>query len=258
MEDLMPQVATPPFYLNWTFWAVVIATVALILSQLPPLCNLLRRAKLDLELFSRILINHKVGNPNVHLNLVLSNIGGKSIRIKAATIVLRREGKDIAILTTLGYLRNPNDATSNVLFTPFSLKPKDEWSYSVQFYRAISREDEKKFRIAQTDLRENILKKRAALESKDKDKVVEADPEFVTPLLDIVRAFFIWEPGEYEMKLSIDTVPERARVQKTFRFTLFESDSFELKKIPEDYKSGDGIYWDSRIKGAMVPIIEAK
>lgn len=253
----MPQVASVPFYHNWTFWAVVIATIALILSQLPPLSDFLKRAKLDLELFSRILINHKVGNPNVHVNLVLSNIGGKSIRIKAATIVLRREGKDIAYLTTLGYLRNPNDATSNVLFTPFSLKPRDDWSYSVQFYRAISREEEKKFRTAQTDLRENIQKKRAVLEDKDKSKVVEADPEFVTPLLDIFRALFICKPGEYEMQLSVDTVPERARVQKTFRFTLFESDSFELMKISEDYKFGDGIYWDSCVKGVTVPIVEA-
>jgi len=59
------------------------------------------------------------------------------------------------------------------------------------------------------------------------------------------------------MQLSVDTVPERARVQKTFRFTLFESDSFELMKISEDYKFGDGIYWDSRVKGVTVPIIEA-
>lgn len=68
---------------------------------------------------------------------------------------------------------------------------------------------------------------------------------------------FEWKPGEYEMHVSIDTVPERARVQKTFRFTLFESDSFELMKIPEDYKFGDGIFFDTRAKGVFVPIIEA-
>ncbi len=252
----MSQVVIPPFYLNWTFWAVVIATIALILSQLPPLHNLLRRTKLDLELFSRILINHKMGNPNVHMNIVLSNNGGKSIRVKAASIVLKREGKAIADLTTLGYLRNPNDATSNVLFTPFSIKSGDDWSYPVQFYRAISREEEKRYRMAQTGLRENIMKKRAVLE--DKTKVVEADPEFVTPLLDIFRAMFIWNPGEYEMQVSFETVPERARVQKSFRFTLFESDSLELMKIPEDYKYGDGIFWDSSVKGVMVPINEAR
>lgn len=160
----MSQVVTPPFYLNWTFWAVVIATIALILSQLPPLSDFLKRAKLDLELFSRIFINHKVGNPNAHVNLVLSNIGGKSVKIKGASIVLKREGKYIINLTALAYLRNPSDATSTVLFTPFSLKPRDDWSYSVQFYRAISREEEKRYRTAETDLRENILSKRAVLQ----------------------------------------------------------------------------------------------
>jgi hypothetical protein len=252
----MPQAVTPPLYLNWTFWAVVIATLAMILSQLPPLYNMLRRTKLELELFSRILINHKVGNPNIHTNVVLSNNGGKSIKVKAASIVLRRDGKDIANLIPLGYLRNPADAASNVLFTPFRIKSGDDWSYPVQFYRAISREEEKRLRTAQTNLIENISNKRSVVENKEKN--VEADPAFVTPLLDIFRDMFVWKPGEYEMQVSIDTVPERARVQKSFRFTLFESDSLELTKIPEAYKLGDGVYWDSRIKGVMVPIIEAR
>lgn len=252
----MPQVSSIPFYQNWTFWAVVIATIALILSQLPPLYNLFKRAKLDLELFSRIFITHKVGNLNAHVNLVLSNIGGKSVRIKGATIYLKREGKDIGAMTAQTYLRNPNDVTTTVLFTPFSLKPKDDWSYSVHFFKVFSRNTEKKYRTAEAALRENVIKKREVPENKDKN--IEADSELVKPLLDMFQAMFEWTPGEYEMQVSIDTVPGGARVLKTYRFTLFETDSLELTKISEDYKYGDGIYWDSRLKGVAVPINEAQ
>lgn len=40
--------ATPsPFYLDWTFWNTVVALLAVLLSQLPPVSVLLRRTALD-------------------------------------------------------------------------------------------------------------------------------------------------------------------------------------------------------------------
>ena len=47
-----------PFYLDWTFWAVVVSFVAVILSQLPPVHLLLKPKRLDVEVHSRIQITH--------------------------------------------------------------------------------------------------------------------------------------------------------------------------------------------------------
>jgi len=93
----MPEAVDVPLYLNWTFWAVLVAALALLLSQLPPVHMLLKRAKLDMELHSRIHITHKVGNPNLQLHLILSNVGGKTIKIKGITSAIERDGKQIAI-----------------------------------------------------------------------------------------------------------------------------------------------------------------
>jgi hypothetical protein len=251
----MAQAASVPIYLNWTFWAVLIATIALILSQLPPLYNLLKRAKLDLEIFSRILIDHKVGNPNVNLYLGIRNIGGKTVRIKGVTIYIKRDEKSISPLPAQTYFRKPNDITTAMLFTPFSLKSREEWSNLVRFFRVFSREEEKQFRTAETALRNNIFQKKQLFENKD--KLVEADVELVNPFFKMFQALFEWKPGEYVMQVSIETVPERAHVQKKYTFTLFESDSIELTQIQDNYRYGDAIFWDSSLKAISVPIKEA-
>src|SRR5215469_794836 len=86
----MQAIPTAPFYLDWKFWSAVAAWIALLLTQLPPLRVLFRRAKLDAETSSRMVLDHKVGNPNAALNLVLTNIGGRDIRIKEIALLFRR------------------------------------------------------------------------------------------------------------------------------------------------------------------------
>jgi hypothetical protein len=105
----MPEAVATPLYLNWTFWAVVVAALAIFLSQLPPVHMLLKRAKLDMELYSRIHITHKVGNPNLQLHLILSNVGGKTIKIKGITSAIKRDGNQIAVLPAQNYLQNPKE-----------------------------------------------------------------------------------------------------------------------------------------------------
>src|SRR3990172_1109484 len=117
------QPNTVPLYADWSFWAVVVAAIAILLSQLPPVHQVVRRAKLTMELYTRAHITHKVGNPNVQLHIILSNVGGRSIRIRGMALKVRRDGKDLAALPAQNYLQNPNDERT-VLFTTFSLSPK--------------------------------------------------------------------------------------------------------------------------------------
>lgn len=141
----MPDAGTVSFYLNWTFWAVVVASLALILSQLPPVHMLLKKAKLDMELFSRMHITHKVGNPNLQIHLIVSNVGGKTIKIKSITSTIKKDGEQIAVLPAQSYLQEPSDKTP-LLFTRISLKPKEEWAHIVKFLNYFSRPDERKYR----------------------------------------------------------------------------------------------------------------
>ena len=251
----MTPITSAPFYLDWTFWATAIAALALILSQLPPVHELLKRAKLDLEVYSRIAVTHKVGNPNLQLHLIISNIGGRSIKIKNAIVSIKRDGKHIVDMPAENYLQNPDDK-STILFTRFSMGVKDEWAHIVNFLNRYSRQDEKAYRIAESNLKDNISGKRQLPENKD--KLVEADPGFISPFNNMFDSRFIWKPGEYELQISIEANPSKASVKKTYRWTLFESDSGELAKYGEGYKYGDGIYWNSdRYPSVVVQIVEA-
>lgn len=250
----MPNTSTP-IYLDWSFWAVLVSLVAIILSQLPPVHLWFRRAKLDLELYSRIHITHKVGNPNLQLHIIISNIGGRTIRVKDIKVTIRRDGSDVAILPAQNYLQNPNHKNS-VLLTSFSLKPKDEWAHIVNFLNYFSREDEKRFRSADARLREDIIEKKKLPENND--RLVEAESELVSPFLTMFSQKFVWLPGEYQLFISVISSDNSASIEKQYRFTLFESDSEALSKVTGEYKFGDGINRDSgNFTGVLVQISEA-
>ena len=139
-------------------------------------------------------------------------------------------------------LQNPSD-TSTVLFTSFSLKPKEGWAHIVNFLNYSVREDEKKYRGAESKLREDIIEKKKL--PQNKDVVVETTTELVAPFIAMFNERFVWNSGEYEISISVITSNGRANISKHYRFTLFESDSIELSKVKDDYKYGDGINWDS-------------
>ena len=244
-----------PLYLDWSFWAVVVAAVAILLSQLPPVHILFKKASLDMELYSRIYITHKVGNPNLSFHLILNNNGGRVIKIRKITATIKKDGKQIAVLPAQNYLQNPNDKMP-ILLTSFSLKPKQEWAHSVNFLNYFSRTEEKKYREAESKLKTNILEKRKI--TQEKDSLIEVGSEYVKPFTDIFNAKFLWLADEYEMCVSVNVKPEKANIEKNYRFTLFESDSEELSKHKDDFKYGDGIYWNSgNHPGLSIQIIEA-
>ena len=252
----MPQTSSMPFYLDWSFWTVIVAAIDILLSQLPPIHLLLKRAKLDLEIYSRIFITHKIGNPNLQLHLIINNTGGRAIKVKSITANLKREGKEIATLPAQNYYQNPSDEKT-VLFTSFSIKPKEEWAHLINFLNYFSREDEKKYKEAESKLKENIFEKKEL--PKNKEKLVEADNKNVIPFLDFFKEKFLWKAGEYEIKVILETIPNRASVERNFRFTLFESDSDELSKYKDDYKFGDGIfYFSHKHSGIIIQLSEVK
>jgi hypothetical protein len=234
--------ANTPFYFDWTFWAVVVAAIAVVLSQLPPVHRWFRGARIDLEAYSRILITHKVGNPNLQLHLILNNVGGRSVRVKNISINVDRDGKKIADLPSQNYFQNPGDANT-VLFTSFSLKPSEEWAHVVNFLNFFNREDEKKYRTAESKSKEYALEKRRLPENKD--TVIEIPSEIITPFAEMFKEKFVWHPGEYKIAISVNTTRVSTNITKRYIFTLFESDSAELSKVKDDYKYGDGIFWNS-------------
>lgn len=235
---------TTPLYLDWSFWAVAVAAIAVVLSQLPPIHVLVKRARIDFELYSKIAITHKVGNPNLQLHLLISNIGGRKVRIKNINAAMERDGKPVASLPVQNYLQNPNDQNT-VLFTSFSLRPGDEWGHIINLLNLFGREDEKKYRALEAAMLADFRKKRIKT-PEDQDEPIEHEKELVSPFIEFFREHFVWLPGEYRLTVYIATDQAKANISKSFRFTLFESHSDQLRAITDHYKYGGGIWWDPK------------
>jgi hypothetical protein len=244
MNQTVSQIASQaPFYQNWTFWAFVVAAIALIASQLPRLWTVLRRPKLKLELFSRIVIWHDIGNPSIQAQFLIDNLGGRTARVTAINASISKDKTLLVDFPARGYFQNPSDKQV-VLFTGFNVPPRSEWSHIVNFFDFRSRLDENALRAAKSKLKADIFEKRK-IKRVPSENLVEAAPALVKPFLETFLKKFIWHPGEYEMRISIEAVPEYASICRTYRFVIFESDTETMKGVTDDYKFGDGIYWVS-------------
>ena len=244
-----------PFYLDWTFWAAVWALTAIVLSQLPPIHLLLRPKRLEVEVHSRIGITHKVGNPNASVVVSIRNTGGRELRIRGLRLDITRDGKSLLTLPAQNYFELPSSQFS-VLFVPFSLKPDETWAHSVAFLNFFDRLTEKQFRenlsALDSDIRRKIREK-----SEDDKRAVSATPALVQPFNVLFEKLFVWLPGEYVANLQVNAEPGSASYSKKYRFTLYESDTAELRQQIEDYPFGGGLTYNvERHSGINVPLAE--
>jgi len=245
-----------PIYLDWIFWTAVVAMLALVLSQLPPLRVLLRRTRLNIQLFDRLNVTDSLGNPNVNLFIQLINMGGRSIRVLRMHLEFEADDRTKFVLPAQR-LSRPDKADTYLLFTPFNLRPDDEWSHFVNFFEPFSMNDERIVKQATKDLRSDIedkIERRRKLAG-DQNGLMEAESKFVDKFQEFYKSHYKWRPGEYTAHLRIECTPKRATQIYTFRFTLFESDIQELDERTTRYKYGAGVYFPDHQATEVYPRI---
>lgn len=241
-----------PLYLNWQFWSAVVALIALVLSQFQPVKFWFRSLTPQFEVQSRVRITHKVGNPNLSMYVSIRNSGGRDLHIRRLSLSITRETQLLGNYPAVSYFEE-SISTFPALFVPFSLNPMQSWTHNTIFLREFDRLTEKEYRKHESTLRSDINNKLATRLPGDKSPVV-ADECNVKPFHDFFDKMFIWLPDEYKLDLTIVTSSGKKFI-KPYRFTLFESDSEELKSYQNDYKYGGGIYFEvERHMQLIVPL----
>lgn len=250
----MPITPTPA-YLDWQFWSAIVALLALALSQFPPVYLWFRPRRLEVEVHSRLQITHKVGNPNIGMFVSVRNTGGRELRICSMSICVTRDGTPLGTFPAQNHFETPS-SQALVLFVPFSLKPGDTWAHGTNFLQLFDRATEKIYRESESALLADIRRKIAARPESDKQDVI-AEPNLVKPFFDLFDHFFIWLPGEYIIKLTVETSPGSASFGRKYRFTLYESDYAELQSYKDDYPLGGGLSYNvDRHMRVFVPITQ--
>lgn len=245
-----------PYYKDWTFWSFAVAALAVLLSQLPPLAQLFRRGKVEMEIYGKLCVNHMMGYANTSVILALWNSGGRPVRINRIDMRIYRSGQLLKTLVCHQYFltRTGNEP---VAFIPFNLERGAEWTHAVVFVEPLSWEDEKRAGRMRADLKRNIEEKiyeRNRTVPEAERTIVVADDEFILPVLETFRRNFMWGHGEYEFDVQVVFDRQRSITSKRARFTLYESDSAILSEYAERYRFGFGpALDDSEQKGVFQP-----
>ncbi len=224
--------------MNFSFWTVVIAATALVLSQLPPIRDWFKRPQLDVEVYRRLGLTHRIGNPNATLHLVLINTGGRIFRVKDLSLRFFRDGNMLFKLPAQNYIPQSATPSMPLIFTPFTLRPGEEWANQVNFLNFFDRAEDRRYRAMESAIRTNIHSKAPAAP----EALVEADLQYVEPLMEFFEGKFDWLEGEYRIELSVNA--DKTSCEKSYRFTIFESQSEDLRGLADHYKYGSGVYWD--------------
>nr|WP_148663156.1 MULTISPECIES: hypothetical protein [Hydrogenophaga] len=183
----------------------------------------------------------------------IRNIGGRDIRVRTMSVSLSRDGQVLGTYPIFNFFETPS-SSSAVLFVPFTLRPSETWAHGSNFLRVFDRNTEKLYRERESILRSDIRRKLAAREECDKELVV-AEPENVAPFMEMFDRLFVFLPGEYTLDLRIDADSSKPVFGRRYRFTLFESDSEELRSHTEDYKHGGGLAYNvDRHAGVFIPL----
>lgn len=237
----MPVTTVVPFYSDWTFWSMVVALAALLVSTAPYVLRWLRPGRLDMDLYDTLAISHKIGYPILQLHIRFQNIGARDVKVSRIAVTVKRDGQ---VLQTMSARNTVQPTGPALLFTPFKLQSREEWGQVVNFFLPFTREDDRVYRAAEYALRSNIIGKIQALNDQQR-RAVEADPGLVTPFTSMFDAHFNWLPGQYDIEISMDTAPVAAALRQSYRFILFESDTQALRDLAQDYKLGAGVYFNN-------------
>lgn len=253
--QVVASATTSHFYSDWTFWQWIVASLALILTQLPPLITFLRPGRLQLDVPAKINITHKVGNPNVNMLVSLRNVGGRGLRVRGVYLNFTRVKSEQFRIDAQQF---EFPGSGSLLFVPFALSPRELLTRSISFYSDLDRQTEKEFRANKSAMQKQIRERIAARPKEQEKEIVSVDEELVAPFNALFTHQFRWHPGEYEMEVVVEAEPSRATLRKVYRFTLFESDTLELKEHVEEFKfGGAGItFVGEKTTTLWVPITE--
>lgn len=228
-------------------WSAAIALLALVLSQLPPVHQLLKRRALRIVVPEYFSLYHFLGNLNLLGFVALHNIGGKTLTVAKIDCLVRGES-NVWHLPGLMYQsrlpQGPAGQQNVEFFVEWTvLKPDDHWSETVHFFKPWSFQEEEDAAEIISKIKNNIT---AKLDQRPPDapkKLVEADESLVEEAKGFFKKRFTLSKGNYRVVIAALSEKKELLAARGFDFTLFDNHIKTMRSAAEDYKIGAGIYY---------------
>ena len=225
--------------------SLVISLIALGAATYKPIWNLIHKARLLVEPYAQILIMHGMGNPQINMSLILTNVGGHNLSINNIMLNLSYNDNPIPLKAQSFFKWGTNETP--LYFSRLSLAAEKDWNNVVVFYTALSKADEDTTRTIARNLRRDI---RGKIDERNRvntqnTTLIEGDNRYVAAALEFFNNHNKWVQGEYRAELKFDCTPKHASCSYTFRFTLYETDANIIREYCENkYKYGFGVVQD--------------
>lgn len=225
-------------------WSAAASVVAIGLSQLPPVRLWFKRSRVSIMLRNQAALKASVNGPVVQFVMRVENSGGKPVRVDRISMGVKRDGQNIMELDAQGYFETFT-AQAAVMFHPFRLNPDTDWTHTVNFFPALSRDDDRAYRREKSALTADIHAK-AATRLPGSTDLVYADESVYAPLKRRFDRNFIWDQGDYELTISVWVKGSVVVSQERYRFVIFESDRDELAAAGKKMAYGEGVMFEPK------------
>lgn len=252
--------------MNWDwlktkeFWSAFTAALALILSQFPPVKQMIKGKRLRFVVANTISLTHTYGNTNMSIWLDIENVGGRTITIGKIACLIFREQVKVQTLTAKTYWLTESlsrDKPVELPITEIALKPGDRWSGYLHLWdtQSWTQEIQSKIKGVSTKIMDDITAKVSQRARKEPNipsaelPLVETEEKLIQELIDIMKTLVKLGIGDYEIFFTAYEYKNALPLKILgFNITIYEKDTRELFKDAEDYKFGYGIYLPARNK----------
>jgi hypothetical protein len=237
-------------------WSAVVALLALVLSQLPPIRELLTPSRVRLSLPDRVMLTHFLGNIHIMSLVTVENLGSRKQTVARLEGLLIGSTGDSRHLPAQQYVFRSQPISGQpmpeLLMAGIHLKRDEVWSESVRFFSPPSEEEEDRINDLVGRM-EKSIRGQIQQAPPGRQTPFEAEPSIVADAMTMFKDKFRLPKGNYTFLLAaISESGEILDVQGS-ELTIYESAIQTLRNATEDYKFGGGIYIGTQSQSAAYP-----
>ena len=238
------------------FYGVVIAALALLVSLLPPVLNLIKGTSVEISLASTAeLTTHAIGYPGLNIHIGVENAGGRSATIRQFRCNLthvntsRNWPMEVYVSLSPGSnsLGQPN-------FRPLgwvSVKAGEVWSGVVRCESLLSDADpEITDRVSEKF--DQSIRQQLAKRVFQTSELAQVPDNLTNEAISLFDERFDLLAGTYKITMTATLAQIKADVTATRHFEVTPFAIDQLRRIKDDFPFGMGILYPSRKGGTTV------
>jgi|GEM_PF-2252740 len=218
----------------------IIAFLALVLSQLPPLRVLIKGVKIKIVAEDKIKLTHFLGSVSLVFFLNIYNAGGRSVSISKIDCVIKNDNCLLLHLPPQGYYSRQPPSQANQQIQEYfigliPLKAGEAWGETVHCFSPWTQEEEEHVNDIILKIKNSIAKNKNEYK---KNVPTVADESSVNEAINEFERKFNLEKDEYHLLIAVFSESNEILAVTGYSFKLYDNHIQTLKAYTKRYKYG--------------------